>query len=503
MRNNWRVWLLEIVVAAGYFTALTVLIVVWRQGRYGWGFFIHLLITAALGASLFATRLSGRRLRLPFSAPEILLVFVFIYAILNAVFSRVAFPAIERLPFLLDGLILFYVGRSLFARRYEGILLLFILCGAGFWWGERHLGDSEAGNVKTEASAFYRGGRLTDAAISERPLLGCGCGALDYVCAKYLPLPKRHPPGFHSSYGIFLAEEGIIGVLVWLGFIATLVYSLIRRKGRFSGGRRMRSFCFWLIVGALFAIFVSGFVTTIFATPVGFFIFLPLTGMALGLSGNPEKRTRSQGCASSANLGFSLAVLIPLALLMLIESTPAIATALVKSRRRGEPGSRGFERRLRVAAFLMPYNPEIRLLYAKHLRALPADAMKGRLFLIDVAYQRALNLNRYCARYYIEYAHFLNLRGEYTKMVSVLEAGKIYCPGSVEVRLLLFRGYIRTGQRGAALAVLNSLGAFYPIDFATQYRIGHYYTEMGQEHHSLEAYALAAQLIPGFYRGKK
>jgi hypothetical protein len=494
---------LEVAAATAYFVSLTLLLVLWQPGSPGWGFLIHALTLFCLGASLFSFSISGYKSRRPFSLPEILLFMVFLYEIINAILSRVPYASLEMLPFFLDGLILYYVGATLFARRHEGFILmtLLFLLGIGIL-----LIFTEYGNLwKNPMNQFsvYRGKKMLTAALFEHPLWGCGSGALPLLSARYLPLGDRYPPCINPVFGRFLAEQGFIGASVWIIALAGMISSLFRKQGEKSSGGKLRTICFWIAV-TLCGVFLSGgFMSAPLSLPLILYGFLPLSGMAFILrQGSGEPVSRGENQFQRHKVASALAILVPIAFIFILETTPYIAASLMRLGKTLELGTKGYGRRIGAARLLTPYNPEIHLMQAKHIRAQESGDPKGAILSIEMAYLRALQENPYNERYYLEYAHFLDLVRDYSGMVSTLEQGAGYCPGSVEIKMLLFRGYMNTGYRREALDTLSSLRGYYPLDYAAHERLAKYYAEAGAQAASVEEKILARQINPIFKQEK-
>ena len=495
VKHKWLPELSEILAAICYFIALAALLILWRPGSWAWGLMIHGLINACLALVLFSLHAAGRPFRKPLSLPDILLFLVFLYAIINALFSQVRYASVERLPFYLDGLFLFYIGTTLFARRFEGILVLFILCLAILISLTKVQGYTDVWVIRGDASSLYRGRKMLTAVIFDHPLWGCGSGVLPLLKTRYLPLGDRHPPVFEAGYGKLLAEEGLIGVALKLLFLGGLSFFLFRGKGRVSPSKKTQTVCFWIIIFALIGILAAGIFTTLFMTPAGLFLFVPISGMALMLR-QEERASSSFSPKASARMsaGFLLAVVCPLFVVSLLESTPAFGLYLAHYGHIKELGTRGIDFRLRIARFLVPYYPDIHLTYAKHLRARVTDENKSLVMPVESAYFRAIQQNRYNETAYLEYAHFLDLAGDYGSLVSILEKGERFCPGSAEMNIFLFRAYMKMGRRKEALEALDRLKRFYPLDAATHQRLGSYYMEAGSPAGSQEASRLAGQI---------
>ena len=490
---------LEVTAAGCYFGSLAVLIILWQSERWAWGFLVHLLVNASLVASLFAMRLSGYHPRGPFSLPGILLIITFIYGMVNAFVAPVAFAAVEWIPFLLDGLILFYLGTTLFARRYEGMTLLFILFVAGMILVSIHLKQVDLWQAEGAPTSFYRGKRMLLVTLTDHPWFGCGSGCLSRLSFHYLPLAGRYPPRFSSGLGIRLAEWGVVGALVWISFLISLFLGMFKvRRDKPIKTSLSKMLCFSMMIFMLSGLFVLGCFTLVFTKPAGLFLFLPLAGMAYGLRrGTHKLQSNSKGHAFS-HLSFLVLVLILFFIVTFMESTPFLADRLSKISNLGDLGTRSYGRRIDLAAFLMPYYPEIHLNRAKHLRSLHSEESKGVVFRIEGAYLSAIGLNRYKERNYLEYAHFLDLVKDYGSMVSILEQGAGYCPGSVDIKMLLASGYLKTGKRKECLDLLNTLKRVYPIDYATHRRVGKLYSELGSLRAAREADLHAMQTMPAF-----
>lgn len=495
--------ILEVAAVTAYFVGLAFLLILWQPGSWGWGFWIHLLTLVCLGASLFSLSISGYKLRRPFSLPEILLFTVFLYEIINAIVSRVPYVSLETLPFFLDGLILFYVGTTLFARRHEGFILMMLIFIIGIGC---ILIFSEYGNLwKTHIDpvSVYRGEKMVTVAIFEHPLWGCGSGALPLLSARYLPLGDRYPPFFNPVFGRFLAEQGFIGTSVWIIALAGIISSMFRKQGEKGSEGKSKTICFGIavILGGVFLL--SGFLSLPISIPLVLYGFLPLCGAAFILrQGSGEPVSSDENQFQKHKLAISLGISIPILIILLLESAPFFATSLIHFGQVSELGTKGYGRRIGAARLLMPYNPEIHLMQAKHLRARASGDPKGEILPIELAYLRALRKNPYNERYYMEYAHFQDLVQDYSGMVSTLEQGAGNCPGSVEIKMLLFRGYMKTGYRRKALDALNSLRRYYPLDYAAHERLAKYYAEAGANAASSEAQILAQQINPIFKREK-
>jgi len=499
VKYKWLPGFLDILTATCYFIALAALLILWKPGSWGWGLAIHALINACLVLTLLSLRGAGHAFRKPLSLPDILLFLVFLYAIINTFLSQVRYPALEWLPFYLDGLFLFYIGTTLFARRFEGILLLFFLCLAILVSLTVMGGYTDIWVVRGDASSLYRGGKMLTRVVFDHPLWGCGSGVLPLLKTRYLPLGDRHPPIFDGGYEKLLAEEGFIGVALKLLFLGGLAFALSREKGGVSSLRKTQMVCFRITVFGLIGILAAGIFTTLFMTPAGFFLFLPLAGMALMLRQEaPASSSLSKKQAFRISTGFLLAVLVPILVVTILESTPALAIRLAHYGQAQELGTRGLDFRLRIARFLAPYHPDIHLTHAKHLRSRISEKNKGLIWTVEFSYLRAIRQNRYNENAYLEYAHFLDLAEDYGSLVSNLEKGRRFCPGSAELNILLFRAYMKMGRRKEALDALDWLKRFYPLDYATHERLGNYYREAGSPGSSQEASLLAVQVQPLF-----
>jgi len=503
LKHKWLPGALEILTAACYFIALAILLILWKPGSWGLGLAIHALINACLALTLLSLHGEGHALRKPLSLPDILLFLVFLYAIINSVLSQVKYPSVEWLPFYLDGLFLFYIGTTLFARRFEGILLLFILCIGILVSLAVFQGYTDIWAARGDASSMYRGNKMVTAVIFDHPLWGCGSGVLPLLRTKYLPLGDSHPPVFAGGYGKLLAEEGFIGLALRLLFLGGVAFALLKEKGGISCLKKIQSAGFWISVFILMGIIAAGFFTTLFLTPAGIFLFLPISGMALMLrQGTPPSSSLSQKQSFRIGAGILTRVLVPILVVAILESTPALAMQLSRFGHVENLGTPGFDFRLRIARFLMPYHPDIHLTYAKHLRARISEKNKELIFSVESSYLRAIQQNRHNETAYLEYAHFLDLAEDYGSLVTSLEKGRGFCPGSAEMNILLFRAYMKMGRRNEALEALEELKRFYPLDFATHKRIVNYYREAESPGSSREASRLANQLQPLFTGGK-
>ncbi|MBN1900914.1 hypothetical protein JW926_06255 [Candidatus Sumerlaeota bacterium] len=494
---------LEVTAVTAYFAGMALLLIVWQPGSWGWGFLIHALSLFCLVSALFSFSLSGCRIRRPFSLPEILLFIFFLYEIINAIFSRVPYASRETLPFILNGLILFYVGSALFARRHEGFLLTMFLFITGMvcLMVFTRYGDSWLAPV--DPDGLYRGKKMLIAAFMEHPLKGCGNGALPFLATRYLPLGDRRPPRLDPVYGRFLAEQGIIGALILTMVLAGIISSLFTKQGEKNPVKKTRIFCFWfaIILGGMFLF--SGFLSLPLSFPMIIYGFLPLSGVAMILR---QKRSEpvpwGEKPFQKPGILFSLGILIPVFLILVWEISPFFAARLIRFRQVSDLSKSGFGRRIKAAQILMPCHPEIYLMQAKHLRAQASVDSKDSNLPIELAYLRALRKNPYNERYYLEYAHFLELARDYKGMTSTLKRGEANCPGSVEIKMLLFRGYMNLGLRREALDALNSLRRYYPLDYASHERLARYYAEAGAQGASSEERILAAQTSPAFNQGK-
>jgi len=493
-REKWPAGLLDVAAAACLFSALAVFFITWQPERDGWAFLVHLLVNAAFALSLLSTQLQERRLEAPFTAPEMALGLLLVYGVVNAWSARILYPAMEILPFFLDGILLFYLGKTLLRRRYEVSFPLFFILIAGILLAGVQTGQSDLWRVEGNPSSFYRGDKMMDAALSERPLLGSGSGGFKLLTGFYLPLPYRHPPSFSSGFWIFLAEQGLFGLFAWMLFLFVLSLSLAKpRKERLKRSERT---VFFLTLAGLLALLGSGLFSSITFFPKLALLILPLAGLALGLGrGNPSPPANVP--PSFTGSLFTAAVLIPILILTLFEAAPPLALSLSRLRNPEELGTGGFGRKTRLACFLIPWHPEVHLSRAKHLRLLQARE-KTSPFLTEASYLRAIQKNPHLDRYYLEYGHYLDMRGEHIRLASLLERGTGNCPGSMELRLFLFRTYMKIEKRREALDALDSLRAFFPIDFPTHHRMGSFYLEAGAKSAGIEALTLAAQLNPLF-----
>jgi hypothetical protein len=491
--------ILEVAAATAYFVNLALVVVLWQPGSWGWGFLIHMLTLFCLGASLFSFSLSGYRIRRPVSLPEMLLFLVFLYEIINAGFSKVPCASFEMLLFFLDGMILFYVGTTLFARRHEGFLSLMILFVIGIGSILLFTEHGNSWKAPMDPVSVYRGKKMLVSSMFEHPLLGCGTGTLPFLRARYLPLGDRYPPNLNPLLGIILAEQGFIGALFWMTALLGIIFSLFRKQEGNKKEGRLKTICFGaaVMMGGFFLF--SIFLPLSLSLPLILYAFMPLCGIAIILrQGKAEPIPEGENRFQKHKLRYSLAILIPLFIILLLEMAPLTSTLLVRFDRVSDLGTRGYGTRISLARFLMPYNPEIYLMQAKHLRAKAAGDPGEMILSIELAYLRALQKNPYNERYYLEYAHFLDLARDYPGMVSTLEKGIEKCPGSVEIRMLLFRGYMNTGNRREALDTLNSLRRYYPLDYASHERLARYYAEAGAQAASSEERILALQLSPIF-----
>ncbi|MCX6999516.1 MAG: hypothetical protein NT106_04365 [Candidatus Sumerlaeota bacterium] len=511
----------EVMAAVGYFCALAVLLVVWQPGRYGWGFFVHVLMAVAFAGTLFAPHLSGRRIRAPLSAPEILLFLIFAYLIFNTAHSQIPVAVLERFPFVLDGLFAFYIGAVIFSRRHEAVIPLFFLFIIGVYILSLHYGNSDIWMPPGDAPALYRGEKMSAAVFADYPIWGCGYGVLPQLVFKYLIMPDRYPPVFRNSYALLLAEMGSVGIILCLGFLGAMVIIIKRKREKvLAGGKKVRAWFFYAAVLLLLFLLAGGLASPVMAAPAGIVIFLPICGMLTGMTGGDEVSDtaplRRQSYGASATAGqrrlnrtgrpFFIGVSTILALILLLEAVPLISERLAHYGNIAEIGTTTYGRRLNLASRLMPCNAEYHRRYAQHLRALcsvakdmerrrPPTKTMALALLIDLAYHRALRWNPYSVGIYMEYGHFLDLTHDRKGLVSLMERAKKNCPGSLEVRLFLCRGYIDLGQRKAALDELDDLRAFYPLDYPTHLRIGRYYADLGARGASQYSYLLAEQAL--------
>ena len=487
----------EVVATVLFFCALAVLLVVWQIGRSGWGFFVHALMAGALAGTLFATHLSGRRIRAPLSAPEILLFLIFAYLIFNCARSQIPVVVLERLPFVLDGLFAFYIGAVIFSRRHEAVIPLFFLFIIGVYVLSLNYGNSDIWMPAGEASAHYCGEKMTAAAFADYPLWGCGYGVLPQLVFKYLIMPDRYPPIFRNSYALLLSEMGSVGAILCLGFLGTMVIVIKRKREEIlAGGKKIRAWFFHAAVILFLFIIAGGFASPIMAAPAGMVIFMSICGMVAGMTGNDDvidTAVSGQRRLSRLRLSPLITVSPILVLILLLEAVPLISERLAHYGNISEIGTAGYGRRLNLASRLIPCNAEYHRRYAQHLRALPRARTEALALLIDLAYHRALRWNPYSVSIYMEYGHFLDLTHDRKGLVSLMERAKKNCPGSLDIRLFLCRGYIDLGQRRAALDELDGLRVFYPLDYTTYLRIGRYYADLGARDDSQYSYLLAEQ----------
>lgn len=497
----------EALGAIAFFCALALVLILWQPGRPAWGFLIHALTLALLAAAILADLFSGRGGRRPLSAPEIILFLIFVYACVNAALSRTPFRVLEMLPFILNGLFLFYAGSRILAKRHEAIVPLYYLFLAAFLFLTWRGGHRDIWLPQGERAAFYRGEKMASAALAEKPLQGCGLGALPLYAFKYLAMPDRHPPVFRGSYGIVLAESGFIGAFLWCLFLAVFFYAVIKGLGNMPAPSSKAWYVFfWSGALIFFMILLSGFFSPILASPAGLYLLLPLCGMLWGMTredGSRETKPSAPYKSSSRLSKKILSILAPILVLtlLLFQAIPLIAASLIQFRTTGELEKPAFGKKANWAARLFPCHPDVHLAYAKHLRSLPS-AQKSAGAYIKAAYLRAIHWNPHAESIYMEYGHFLDLTKEHKSLASLLEAGKTNCPGSVEIRLFLFRANMNLGKRKAALDELDALSSFYPVDYAVQFRIGKYYAEAGAKSASQEAYALAEQMRASSIAGK-
>jgi hypothetical protein len=500
----------EVIAAVLYFCALAVLLVVWQPGRQGWGFFVHALMAVALAGTLFATKLSGRRIRAPLSAPEILLFLIFAYLIFNTAHSQIPVAVLERIPFVLDGLFAFYIGAVIFSRRHEAVIPLFFLFIIGVYILSLHYGNSDIWMPSGDAPALYRGEKMSAAVFADNPIWGCGYGVLPQLVFKYLIMPDRYPPVFRNSYALLLAEMGSAGVILCLGFLGSMAIIIKRKREKvLAGGKKVRAWFFHAAVLLLLFLFAGGLASPVMAAPIGIVIFLPICGMLTCMTGGNEisdtapLRRQSHGASATAGQRrlnrtgrpFFIGVSTILAFILLIEAVPLISERLARYGNITEIGTTAYGRRLNLASRLMPCNAEYHRRFAQHLRALPQTKTMALALLIDLAYHRALRWNQYSVGVYMEYGHFLDLTHDRKGLVSLMERAKKNCPGSLEVRLFLCSGYINLGQRKAALDELDDLRVFYPLDYPTHLRIGRYYADLGARGASQYSYLLARQAL--------
>ena len=489
----------EVMAAVLYFCALAVLLVVWQPGRCGWGFFVHALMAAALAGTLFATKLSGRRIRAPLSAPEIMLFLIFAYLIFNTAHSQIPVAVLERVPFVLDGLFAFYIGAVIFSRRHEAVIPLFFLFIIGVYILSLHYGDSDILMPSGDAPALYRGEKMSAAVFADNPIWGSGYGVLPQLVFKYLIMPDRYPPVFRNSYALLLAEMGFAGIILCLGFLGSVVIIIKRKREKLlAGGKKVRAWFFYAAVLLLLFLLAGGLASPVMAAPAGIVIFLPICGMLTGMTGGDEvsdTATAGQRRVNRTGRPFFIGVSTILAFILIIEAVPLVSERLAHYGNITEIGTTAYGRRLSLASRLMPCNAEYHRRYAQHLRALPPTKTMALALLIDLAYHRALRWNPYSVGIYMEYGHFLDLTHDRKGLVSLMERAKKNCPGSLEVRLFLCRGYIDLGQRKAALDELDDLRVFYPLDYPTHLRIGRYYADLGARGASQYSYLLAEQVL--------
>ena len=490
---------LEICAAVCVFAAVVICIIVWRPGRSGWAFLTHFLVIFSLGLWLFSERLGRRRPRLPSSAPEMSLLLLAIYGVANVAMAGVPRPALERLPFLMDGMILFYLGTTLFRRRFEAFTLLFLLSTAGIIMISRQAGVRLPWDVDFSLPALYRGRRLLLAAISDHVFTGCGMGGIGEMFYRYLPAPGRHPPALRNGYGVLIAEHGIIGGGIWMCFIASLAGYLVRKRKKDAPPKLSRKICFYVLTAGILILLIAGFFYVFPVTPAGFLVLTSVSGAAMSLRRDLREKP---DITKKISYSFAIIVIAPLLVLLAAVGIQPAAEALAGSVKPEELGSKKAERRLKISRILFPCNAKTHLKLAKHKRGLAQSDNYSLLLSIESSYLNAIRWNPFNDQYYMEYGHFLNMKGDYSRMVNRLEKGVENCPGSVELRLLLYRGYMNTGNRRAALDILWSLKKFYPLDFATQLRLSRYYAEAGSREDRLALDALAMQIHPVFTGGK-
>jgi len=488
----------EALAAIAFFCALALTLILWQPARPAWGFLIHVLTLALFLMAFLANVFYGKKMRLPFSAPEIILFLIFIHACANAALSRTPFRVLEILPFILSGFFLFYASGGILAKRHEAMIPLFYLFLAAFIFLTWRGGHKDIWMPQGRRTAFYRGEKMASAALAEKPLQGCGLGSLPLYAFKYLPMPDRNPPAFRSSYGVILAEFGFIGAFLWCLFFAVLFYAVVNGLGNMpSPASKAWYVFFWSGAFLLFLIFMSGFFSPILSTPAGLYMILPLCGILWGMTrgdgGDARQPASHKSHSRRARKIFVIIAAMLILTLLVFQAIPFIASSLIHFRTTNELESPAFGRRANLAARLFPCHPEVHLAYAKHLRALPS-LQKSSSAYVKAAYLRAIHWNPHAESIYMEYGHFLDLIKEQKSLASLLEAGKSNCPGSVEIRLFLFRAYMNLGKRKAALDELDALSSFYPVDYAVQFRIGKYYAEAGANSASQEAYALAEQM---------
>ncbi len=502
-KRSFPAALLDILGALCVFAALSVFFILWRPGQADVAFLVHLLCTLALGLCLFAGAMSGRPMRRPFSAPEGILLMIIAWNGISAARGTVLAPSFEHLLFLLDSLSLFYVGTTLFARRSEGFIVLSALFAAGLIFIPARPEFAASAN-KPSPSALYRGDRLIGAAFAERPLFGCGPGCLPSLAVHYLPLGDRHTPVFRNAWKVLAAETGLPGILLWLAMLLAFGFAVRKKLDTNPPSRSL------VIRLSLLSAAVAGLITAAVFHPAlsrpGLFLLLLLpTGTVLGLAeeGMSSPPETAPACPRRSRLLVVLMLFVPvLFCVAAVSALPVAAEFLIRIRRVSELGSDSYGARIRLAVRLAPWLPQVHRAEAKHLRALPAERMKGKMYLVDGAFLRMISANPFDPQSYMEYGHFLDLKKDNQALLNQLRKGRAKCPGSVEIRIFLSMVNLRMDLRNEALDEIHALWAFHPLDHAHGIRIARMLSEAGALTASHEAETMAVQVAPTFRREK-
>ncbi len=168
--------------------------------------------------------------------------------------------------------------------------MVLVLVGGALWLG---LNNERLGRFKSLSDTDYVGDRIAGSVnrgfweiLTEYPI-GNGLGGGGTSIPYFLQGQVRNPIGMENSYSLILCEQGIIGLLLWVGFVGWFLSraKVAFAKGPWSNSRRMA----WCLCAFSFA---TAWIGTGILTAIPGTVFLVLS---MGWTTVPQIVDRPQG----------------------------------------------------------------------------------------------------------------------------------------------------------------------------------------------------------------
>lgn len=518
-------------------------------------FSVHLIFLILLFASSFTIKsLAGFSLNII----DICVIVLFMLRIVNLITSQIKLAPYYLLPFGIDELIAYFLGRLVFSRRpsiflgslfglsavigvtsfFMGMLSsqsqLFIIAKsflpiAVFIWiiflfairSKGTVGHPERkvllilfaamfvilwfSHIRSLVYDKYDSSdkkydmitnQIEGRLFSEHSLFGIGEGNIKNFYISCKPNPTYKYSGSSSSYLNLLAERGISGMIVFI-IAGIFILLFIKNKSKYIDEPKLRMLFYTALFILLFLV-LEGVFSPVLSSQYGSILVIALIGFLAGFDASPNESqnlSKKTRIITISTFGVFGFTILVFTILPVIGEFFLSRFSYTDKFLYQSP-----EKQINIIKFCLPFHPEP---YRREAQLLKTKlSKKGEntdftILLIESAYKKALSKDIHNPMLYLELTrYYLQIPKDYIKARQTLEKAIEACPTEWEIRYLLGKSYEYFSNYQLAIRHYKEALFLNPNFLEAHYIIAKINKKFGNHSLALDEYSYILQKTP-------